>query len=101
MKRALAVLASLFFASSVSAGTITTPVTTVRRIYVDNTFLSLHVQAHPALCPWGLLSSEGDAAFDRWISLLMMAYNQNKPVTVGYGDTAPTQCKIITVAVGT
>lgn len=30
----------------------------------------------------------------------MMAYNNNKPVSVSYGDIAPTQCKIMAVAVG-
>jgi hypothetical protein len=101
MKRILVALTVLIFASSVSAAVLTTPSTTVRRIYLDNGFLSVHVLNHPTLCPWGFISSEGDAAFDRWISLLMMAYNHVKPVTISYNDSAPTQCKIVAVAVGT
>jgi hypothetical protein len=85
-------LAALSVAAPASAASQTS---TLERVYVSNQALSIHVDSHPAGCPWGIIATEQDAAYDRWISLAMLAYRDGTPVTVEYDATT---CKLNSLA---
>jgi len=91
---ALVLLLSLAVASVASAAT-THVLTTLKRVYVSNAALSLLLDDHPSQCIWGVVASEQDAAYDRWISLAMLAYRDGSPITVEYD---PATCKLNSLA---
>jgi hypothetical protein len=95
-KLRLALLISVALGLGVPAGAASVS-STVKRVYVNATALSVHLVAHPGECAWGLLSAAEDSAYDRWISLAMMAYANTLPVTVEYDSAS---CRIISFAVG-
>jgi len=70
---------------------------TVKRVYVSNQALSIHVDSHPSGCPWGIIATEHDAAYDRWISLAMLAYKEQAPVRIEY----EANCHLTSIAIGT
>jgi hypothetical protein len=68
---------------------------TIRRVYVSNAALSITIANHPSGCPWGIVASDQDPAYDRWISLAMLAF-QNQTTTVVEYDAA--SCKLQSLA---
>jgi hypothetical protein len=91
----LALVSIAAFGPAASADSLTS---TVKRVYVSNTALALHFTSHPAGCPWGIIASDQDPAYDRWISLAMQAYASQTSVTIDY--TLAT-CKLTSFAIGT
>ena len=91
----IALLLALSIGPAAGAATVTS---TMKRVYVSNDALAIHLTAHPAGCPWGIIASEQDSAYDRWISLAMLAFAEQPSVTVDY-DAAT--CKLTALAVGT
>jgi hypothetical protein len=66
------------------------------RVYVSNSALSILVVGNPASCPYGIVASDQDPAYDRWISLAMLSF-QNQYTTVVEFDS--TTCKLISLAI--
>src|SRR5262245_36357196 len=91
---------ALALAASIgSADAATTYLTsTVKRVYVSNAALSIVVANHPSGCPYGIVATEQDAAYDRWISLAMQAFQSQVTTVVEYD---PTTCKLASLAIST
>lgn len=94
---AIMTFAALTFTATAAAAT-TSLTTTIKRVYVSNAALSIVVANHPAGCPYGIVASDQDAAYDRWISLAMLAFQNQHTAVVEYD---PATCKLASLALST
>jgi hypothetical protein len=85
-------------ASSTALAATTHQTTTIKRVYVSNAALSIVVASPPAGCPYGILASDQDPAYDRWISIAMLAFQNQYSTVVEYD---PATCKLASLAIST
>jgi len=90
-------LVTMLTAATAFAAT-TQQTTTIKRVYVSNAALSLVIAAHPAGCPYGIVASDQDPAYDRWISIAMLAFEHQYSSVVEYD---PATCKLASLAIST
>ena len=88
-------LAAVMTASTAFAAT-TNQNTTIKRVYVSNAALSIVVASHPGGCPYGIVATDQDPAYDRWISIAMLAFQHQYTTAVEY-DAAT--CKLASLAI--
>jgi hypothetical protein len=63
---------------------------------VSNAALSIVVANPPGGCPWGIVASDQDPAYDRWISIAMLAFQNQYTTAVEYD---PATCKLASLAI--
>jgi hypothetical protein len=68
----------------------------ITRVYVSNSALSIVAVGNPSSCPYGIVATDQDAAYDRWISLAMLAFQNQYTAAVEYD---PSSCKLRSLAV--
>ena len=80
-------------ASHAASSSITNKLT---RVYVSNNALSIVVVGNPSSCPYGIVATDQDPAYDRWISLAMLSFANQYTTAVEYDASS---CKLLSLAV--
>jgi hypothetical protein len=80
-------------ADSRASSSITNKLT---RVYVSNSALSIVVVGNPSSCPYGIVATDQDPAYDRWISLAMLSFENQYTAVVEYDASS---CKLLSLAI--